>query len=207
MLFLTPNKEYRNVRAGYTLIELVVAIGLFATVALMASSAFLGVVSSNKKTLAIRTTMNNLNSAIESMSRDIKTGLRYHCEPALTPGATDAPSDCSSPDGGGYIALEKQGGDFTTTSDQVVYRLGSGGNPNCSNTQICKSVDGGTNFFAVTAPELSITGLAFRVFGTSPGDKKQPRVVIVITGSSGTGNEKSTFSIETTVSQRLPDQF
>ncbi len=197
--------EYDGVCGGYTLIELVVAVGLFTTVAIMSSAAFLGVVASNRKTLAIRTAMDNLNSAIEGMSRDMKTGTAYHCGAA---GAITAPSDCVS--GDAYIAFEGQSGDPSISSDQIVYRLGPAGALCPSSEQICKSVDGGASFFAVTAPppELRITGLAFRVFGTNNADKKQPRIVIVIRGTSGVDERsKSVFNIETTISQRIPQKL
>lgn len=208
MKHIKQNKIYSHSIGGYTIIELVVAVGLFVVVALISSSAFLGVMASNRKTLAMRTAIDNLDSAVESMSRDMKTGFSYHCETSWPPsGDISAPGDC--PVGGGYMALESQGGDTSNTGDQIVYQLGST-DPNClSPEQICKSTDGGTSFFAVTAPppELHITGLAFRVFGTSIVDTKQPRIVIVILGYAGNGNSKSTFDIETSVSQRNPDQF
>jgi Tfp pilus assembly protein FimT len=205
MPFSTQNKKYSPV-GGYTVVELVVAVGLFVTVALISSNAFLGVMSSNRKTLAVRTSMDNLNSAIESMSRKMKTGFSYHCGVS---GSVSAPQDC--PSGDSYIALEGQNGNPNISSDQVVYRLGPAGALCPSPKQICFSTDGGATFFALTAapPELSIDGLAFRVYGApaddSPSLPKQPRIVIVIIGSAGVGISKSTFNVETTISQRIPD--
>lgn len=211
MIFIKKNKEYRNTVGGYTIIELVVAVGLFVTVALIASSAFLGVMASNRKTLAMRTAMDNLNFAIESMSRDMKTGFMYHCDTSVLTGSIDVFQDCPLSSGGAYIAFEGQNGNSSLASDQIVYQLGST-DPNCpSPEQICKSIDGGTSFFAVTAPppELHITGLAFRVLGSDPSDSpaKQPRITVVILGYAGIGGAQSSFDIETTISQRLPDQF
>jgi type II secretory pathway pseudopilin PulG len=202
MAFFKKNRTDEKLRGGYTIIELVVAVGLFVIVALISSSAFLGVVASNRKTLAMRTVMDNLKSAIESMSRDMKTGSMYHCGSG---GAIDTTNDCSS--GSAFLALEGQNGDSNTSADQIVYQLGST-DPNCpSSEQICKSIDGGASFFAMTAPppELHVTGLAFRVFGSSNTDTKQPRIVIVILGYAGANKTESIFDIETTLSQRNPD--
>lgn len=203
MLFGTNNKIYPSTVGGYTIIELVVAIGLFVIAALVASSAFLGVMTSNRKALAMRTAMDNLNSAIESMSRDMKTGSVYHCGSA---GSIGTALDC--PGGDSYIALEGQNGNPSLLGDQIIYRLGPAGS-NCLSQQICRSDNGGASFFAVTAPppELHVTGLTFRVFGSSNADTKQPRIVIVIIGYAGVGTSKSIFNIETTVSQRNPDQI
>ncbi len=198
----------RRKGGGYTVIELIVSVGLFSAIVLLASSAFFGVVSSNRKTLAVRSAMDNLNFAVESMSRDMKTGFTYHCGAF---GLIDAAQDCI--DGASYISFEGQYGDMTTPDDQIVYRRGDPSFPNCpSPQQICRSVFGGAadSFLAITAPppELSITGLAFRVYGSREGftsDVDQPRVTIVIIGTAGAGVAASTFDIQTTVSQRLPD--
>lgn len=204
-MFIAQNKKYPHSTRGYTLIELVVAVGLFTIVVLMTSSSFLGVMAANRKTLAVRTAMDNLNAAIENMSRSMKTGSAYHCGSG---GDISAPRDCSS--GGTYLSFEGQNGDPNTSSDQIVYLLGPAG-ACLSSKQICVSNDGGTTFAALTAPppELSVDGFAFRVYGSDPSGvpAKQPRVVIVMIGSAGLGTAQSTFNIETTVSQRLPNQL
>lgn len=211
MSFTTKNKEYKNTRGGYTIIELIVSMGLFLAAVLMASSSFLGVMSANRKALAMRTAMDNLNFAIESMTRDMKTGTAYHCGSSAF-AFINEPRDC--PNGNIYIAFEGQSGNPTTNADQIVYQRGNPVFPNCKDIgQICRSATGGvpnSSFFAMTAPqpELSINGLAFRVYGSaqsSVGDMNQPRITIVILGSVGAGSAASTFDIQTTVSQRLPD--
>lgn len=207
MIRTKQNKKQRGIGGGYTIIELVVSVGLFMVVVLISGAAFFGVVSSNRKTLAIRTAIDNLNSAMESMSRNMQTGSSYHCETIPPTGPIDTtPKDCSG--GGAYIAFEGQNGDSANPNDQIIYQFGPGACPYLN--QICVSTNGGATFFALTAPppELSIDGLAFRVYGSEPNDVpelKQPRITMVIIGSVGDGSTKTTFDIETTVSQRLPD--
>lgn len=213
MTFITRNKEYNEIHGGYTLIELIVSVGLFVAVILLVTGTFLSIMSSGKKTLAIHTAIDNLNSAIESMSRDIKTGFTYHCDEFTLSGQVDYPQDCFA--GSSYLAFESQKGNVNSPDDQIVYRLGDPSFPNClSPQQICRSATSGStpdSFYAVTAPppELSIDGLAFRVYGADDtvfgNDIKQPRVVIVIIGSAKVGKETSQFNLETTISQRLPD--
>jgi type II secretory pathway pseudopilin PulG len=205
MSFDIKKTKYTKRTDGYTLIELVVSVGLFVVVSLISSSAFLGVTVSNRRTLAIRTTTDNLNSAIESMSRNLKTGFFYHCGSS---GSIAAPQDC--PSGDTYLAFEGQKGDILTTSDQIIYKIGPAGTLCSSSKQICVSTDGGGTFYPLTAPppEVSIDGLAFRVYGSTQSDSpaKQPRIVIVIIGSAGIGISATSFNVETTISQRLPDQ-
>ena len=70
----------------------------------------------------------------------------------------------------------------------------------------------------ITSPDVTISKLTFYVLGSAPyisgdgqctpsnNDCLQPRVIIVISGSSGTKpNSKSKFTLETTVSQRQFD--
>lgn len=203
MIFFRKNRTHKITRGGYTIVELVVAVALFTVVVLVSSSAFLGVVVSNRKTLAARTAIDNLNSAIESMTRIIKTGTAYHCG---TSGVLSDPQDC--PSGDSYLELEKQKGDPTVLSDQIIYRIGPVGT--CGAGQICFSDDGGSVFVALTAPfpQLSLDKLQFQVYGSVPEPlitSKQPLVVIIIKGTAGTGTAETTFNIQTVVSQRLPD--
>lgn len=140
----------------------------------------------------------------------MKTGSLYHC--GSTP-PIDVAKDCTDNTvGASSVALEGQNGNSSFLGDQIIYQLGNAAFPHClSPEQICRSSEGNTpdKFFAVTAPppELHVTGLAFRVYGSSNLDTKQPRIVIVILGYAGVDKFKSTFDVETTVSQRNPDQI
>lgn len=199
MIFFTTHNTYPRLSGGYTLVELIVSMALFGVVILMASSAFLGVMSSNRKALAMRTALDNLNFAIESMTRDMKTGFTYHCGAG---GGIGTPQDCTSTPSS-YIAFEGQSGNPNSDADQIVYRLQDG--------RIERSSNAGGNFFPITAPppELTITRLAFRVYGSDglsdTNDARQARIVIVVTGSASSGNTATTINMQTSISQRLPD--
>lgn len=62
---------------GYTLIELIIAVGLFALVMTLASGAYLVMIGINRQTQGIATGINNLSFALETMTRDIRTGTNY----------------------------------------------------------------------------------------------------------------------------------
>src|SRR3989344_9617277 len=64
---------------GFTLVETLVALGLFAMVMVVAVGIILSVISSNRQNQAVNVVVNNLNYSIESMVRDIKTGFAYRC--------------------------------------------------------------------------------------------------------------------------------
>ena len=78
-MFTLNNKKM----GGFTLIEMMVSIALFAIVMVMSMGAILSIVAANKKAQALNSVMTNLNFAVDSMSRDIKTGYNYHCGPHI----------------------------------------------------------------------------------------------------------------------------
>ncbi|MEN9614165.1 MAG: hypothetical protein RLZZ347_472 [Candidatus Parcubacteria bacterium] len=63
--------------AGFTLLEMIVAIFIFSIVVTIASGAMLSMISANRKAQALKTVMNNVNLALDSMSRDIRFGASY----------------------------------------------------------------------------------------------------------------------------------
>ncbi|MFA6969108.1 MAG: prepilin-type N-terminal cleavage/methylation domain-containing protein, partial [Candidatus Paceibacterota bacterium] len=64
---------------GYTLIELIIAVGLFALVMLLASGAYIMMIGLSRQAQGIATGINNLSFALETMTRDIRTGTNYNC--------------------------------------------------------------------------------------------------------------------------------
>jgi prepilin-type N-terminal cleavage/methylation domain-containing protein len=66
-----------RVYRGYTLIELIVAVGLFAIVMTMAAGAYLVMIGANRQAQALSTGMNNIGFVMEEMARSIRTGTEY----------------------------------------------------------------------------------------------------------------------------------
>lgn len=62
---------------GFTLLEMIVSIGLFLTVLFATTSAFLAIVNADRASRSARMTMDNLNVALEDMVRLLKTGVGY----------------------------------------------------------------------------------------------------------------------------------
>ena len=90
---------------GFTLIELIVALGVFMMVMTITLSAFLNIIDIQKKTEAFRKVNDNLNFAMEAIMREIREGTKY------------CPSGCAS-------------GSFSFTNkdlDTIKYELNTGG--------------------------------------------------------------------------------
>lgn len=172
---------------GFTLIEMTVSLGLFTIIMFIATSAFLNIVNTDRKARSVRIAADNLNIALEDMSRRIKTGSSYYCGAGGE--ALLSVKNCTS---GVNTIL------FFTNQDGTRTKYELSGN------SILR--DG----VPITSPEIkitSLTGLQFIVSGSAVGaaDNQQPMVVIVIDGSLGSGQTASGFKIQTTVTQRVYD--
>lgn len=184
---LVPKPYTLNLLRGFTLLEMVVSLGLFTVVIVIGLGALMSMSAAAQKTKSISIVMDNLNFALESMTRSLRTGISYHCGVG---GNIGEPADC--PNGASQIAFRDSLG------RTVVYRLQNG--------SIERSTDGGSVFLSVTAPEITIESMNFFVDGTTPGDSRQPRALIVVQGTAGERErEQSSFSIETMVTQRFFD--
>jgi prepilin-type N-terminal cleavage/methylation domain-containing protein len=118
---------------GFTLIEIIVAIGIFTAVITMALATFLNISNIQRKAGALRAINDNLNFSLELMSREIRSGKDY------------CPSfSCS-------ISSFK----FTNSQgEDIVYGL--------NNFSIERSVNGGSPL-RLTSPEIKIDNLEFIV--------------------------------------------
>lgn len=174
---------------GFTLVEMIVAISLFTVVLFIATSAFLSIVNADRKSRSVRIAIDNLNLALEDMTRKIKTGTTYNCAD-LDFGSTV--NDC--PAGGASLLFTNQDG---TRARYYWYS---------ANKAIMRTI--GTVTQRVTSPEITITKLNFIVSGSAVGvsgggtDTTQPMVVINIEGSVGTNLP---IKLQATVTQRAYD--
>ncbi|MFA6278552.1 MAG: type II secretion system protein [Candidatus Paceibacterota bacterium] len=166
-----------KIKRGYTLVELIIAVGLFALVMTLASGAYIVMIDLTRKAQGTATGIGSLSFALETMTRTIRTGTEYHC-PAITG------DDCSGGDSfstrnskGNVVSYELSGGSITQTQGSVSANL--------------------------TDPSVTVSSLTFYVSGTSTGDSSQPYVVITVSGtvSSGHGDPQS-FTVETGAAMR-----
>ena len=182
---------------GFTLIEIMVSVALFAVVMTISVGSLLSLIDANRKAQALNSVINNLNFALENMSRNMRVGSTYYCNTlSSVPPNIDTTNDCSN--GGVLFAFEGNGGDISDPTDQVVYRF--------IDSHIEKSIDSGATFVRITASEVTIDSMKFYVVGTTAGDSSQPRVVMTVRGTIGIGSKfQTSFNLQTTVSQRVLD--
>lgn len=191
-----------NKKSGFTLVEIMVAVSIFAIVALVATSAFITADRVNKKAQAMKTVIDNLHFALNVISFNLQQGGTYHCvkENELDNidnlGSNFTGANCSATAGDG--------------GPGIIFR-----SPKSGNTQIIayKLEDGkiwyklnNDPFTPITVDNLEIDDLRFYVDNVSESGstKKTPRVFFTVSGTAlaGQGLETS-FQIETVVSERI----
>ena len=174
---------------GYTLIELIVALGLFSFVMLLSSGAYLFMIGLNRQAQGVATGIDSLSFALETMTRTIRTGYAYSCDNCF-------------PSPGNSLTLTSSGGEGTIT-----YARGTQEGPNGIVGDIVETSTGAI----LTDPSVNVTSLAFYVTGTKnadspPDDFLQPHVTIVVSGTVIYGPDKTeAFNVQTGATMRGPD--
>lgn len=196
--------KYIYSKSGFTLIELMVASSIFMIIVLMAMGALLTTSNSAKRALALRTSMDNINFAMETMTRSIRMGTDYECVTSSAgvslPGTQNADCSLSSGAGGGaiiftpplhavqrdtaYQRVARLMGRYDTTATYALQR--------CSTTS-CEDL---------VSPNIDVQKLSFYVNGSDPIDKVQPSVYILMKGTINIKGEKISFAVQTMTSQR-----
>ena len=180
-------------KKGFTLVELMVAVSIFAIVMTISMGAILSIIDTSKKAQSLKSVMSNLNYALEDISRQVKTSRSFSSNASCgytpsNPAETQYQSNSLS-------LVNSEGTDVTyaLSSDNkvVVSTVGVNDTNNFDNTPI-------------TAEEVRVQYLCFLVEGEDAGDGLQPKVTIVIKGVSGDkAKTQSQFQLQTTVSKRV----
>ncbi len=192
-------KNKNKLKKGFTLVEMITSVAIFSMVMVIAMGSLMSVLNANKQNQAIQTAVNNLNLAMEMMSREIRVGSVYHCG---SDGAITDPKNCQT--GGDYLSFKSFEG------YQVTYTLKP--DPITGYQRIMRKKDDEDSLF-LTSNKVVIESLTFYVAGAQldggVSDNIQPRALISVGGHVDLGSVgdrgKSYFNLQTTVSQRLID--
>lgn len=190
---------------GFSLIEMMVAVAIFAVVMTMALGALLSMSETDRRAQTLKSVINNLNFSLDSMTRSIRTGRDYHCD--VSQGTLTNPRDCIGTPADSFAYRPSQGGTYAyklVSATDATSRALCGqatGSVGC----IVRSTDGGANYYSITAPEVYIDTLRFYVRGNGGND--QPMVTILISGTvTISARQDSPFNLQASVTQRLYDR-
>lgn len=178
---------HNNTKSGFTLMEMVVSLGIFSSIMLMSIGALVSVQNAQIRSSDEQIVQDNIRFALELMTKEIRQGNRYEGErPACISGCRQLTfvrrSDgsrvgyCAS--GGALLRFNVTGGQSCSLGSAVV----------------------------LTAEEAIVDGALFYILGQdqSPADG-QARVTIVmrVRAQSQSQKTETAMDLQTTVVQRL----
>lgn len=188
---------------GFSLIELLVSMALFIVVITMGIGALLVLINANLKAQNNNDAVSNIQFALDSMAREIRTGEAYYCTNGNeTVGDNTVRADCNK---GTYLSIIEGGKSITNDASnrRIAYRFNSGAG------SIERKIGSGS-WVRLTSPTVDITSMHFNVAGTAAkegvNNLAQPNVTIYISGEVvGVADTSSEFTLQTTVTKRLLD--
>lgn len=218
------NKNILNNQKGFTLLEMIISLAIFTIVAVVAVGALLKILDANRKSLTLKTAINNINFALESMSREMRVGRVYSCGTsengnfsAITNNSFNTNYNCSN------FTLDVSNGNDENGSWRFAFRS-SKKDPSDSNCNLIYAykmvtVDNGKrltlkkamqntcqqslndqDYYDVISPDVNITKSFINVSGNS----SQPYASFTFEGYVGVKEkDKTYFNIKTSVAQRV----
>ncbi|TSC84080.1 MAG: Uncharacterized protein G01um101417_349 [Parcubacteria group bacterium Gr01-1014_17] len=173
----------KNYQSGFTLIEMIMSVAVFTVVALIAAGALLAIADANRKAQTFKSVVNNVNFALESVARNLRTGSAYSS-------TSFARGNCLSGYMSGISFASQEGKSISYYLDKA---------------RIFRTVDG-KDSIGVTAPEVTVDRFCFLLGGTEAGDDIQPHALMLVGGVMRVGTKlESRFDIQTFITQRLLD--
>ncbi len=172
-----------------------VATGLFALIMTLVAGAYLVMIGLVHHTQGMSSGIDNLSFALETMTRDIRTGTAYSCD-------TTPHYDCSGLGTFYFTPMGGQPGDYT------YYSLDSDTNGNGMLEKTIKTANGTSIEPLTDSSTINITSLKFYLSGSTPGDAYQPYVTIVVSGkisSDEPDDPPQSFTVETSAVMRGTD--
>ncbi|MDC1205545.1 prepilin-type N-terminal cleavage/methylation domain-containing protein [Candidatus Pacebacteria bacterium] len=201
---IKPTQQHR----GFTLVEMLVSISIFTIVVTMSVGSLLVLIDANGRAQSTQLVMTNLTFALDSMTREIRTGFNWVCfdsggsAPAVP--AVPTTGDCSTVQD--TLSIVESGNSLTAgySNSRVTYWY------DATAGAIKRKLGGDGPWVSLTGSDIFIDDFRFVVTGTDRysvnTDKIQPIASIYIKGHAGAIAPKlKEFLVQTTVTQRLLD--
>lgn len=178
-------------RRGFTLVELLVAVGLFMITVSIATGGFVQALRTQRQVAALIAANNNVSMVIEQITREVRTGSNFCRTDDNTPTCHNVSGNLANgPNTSDLVFINANG-------VPVSYSLVNG--------SIARVENNGTPEF-ITGSNVSVKYLNFVLSGNLSGDGWSPRVTIVLgISAKESGVSGSVISLQTTVSARNLD--
>lgn len=223
-------RQQQRSTAGFTLVEMLVSLSLFTVVLTMSVGTLLILINANGRAQSMQLVMTNFTFALDSMTREVRTGFNWYCmdagaSPPSIPEREELQGCGSNP--GEALSIVESGSSLTdalscigppdSCSHRVTYWFDPdayGSDHGAIMRRLGTASEGG-EWVALTGPEIWVDEVRMYVTGVpryqTSGNIVQPIATIYIKGRAGvegTGSNsvrEREFDIETTVTQRLLD--
>lgn len=201
MNFLSStSQDSKETNSGFTLMELVISIGIFAVVVMAAAGIMISVFAAQAKAVAVKDVLDNARFALELITREIRTGsdIQYP----------------STPSGCPHLGIQFTSYNQGSAQERFYYweDTDSDGNPDAVMRVAMPSagtIDCGLTQ-QLTSQEVIVRSFILRKEGLNLGPEDgQPRITIgfTILSRDARYGEETDVSIQTTVVPRLRDSL
>ena len=182
-----------NKRQGFTLAELVISVGLFTILMSIAVGGFIQAMRNQRMIISLMAINDGMSLTMEQMAREIRTGYNF-CAKNYP---INTLPECNS--------LGDSEIQFVNANNQVVrYRLSNSG----IEKGIGEEIGGGFVYNKITADNVDVKNLDFRLSGNNAGDNHPPRITVGVSFSSNSPDVKKlniSIDAQTTISARIID--
>lgn len=207
-------------QSGFTLVEMLVSLALFTIVSTIATGTLLVLIRSNSDTVDEQLVMTSLNFAMDSMTREIRTGSRYFCDNAVDVVRTSSGHPLNGTDGAfmvqdcpsGAVGVSFREGGNSVSGNEVHQRIAY--YYDAPNQTIMRQV-GDNSPQSILSDDVRVTQMRFVVLNTDPLEREstligqhnihQPTVTIAIIAEADTADGVVPLALHTTVTQRALD--
>lgn len=198
--------------SGFTLVELIVVLGLFSSIATLSLGSLFNAQTINSRLQETQAILDNINLSVQTLTRDLRFGTEFYCGTSLPAVIPTVRRSCSSISTEGGSVLIFKSSDSVLDIDRVAYYV--------SNGTLYKDeyINGATTTLQMTSNEVAIDTLHFYVEGAQSSDGAndylnasdfdQPLITLLISGSTKSSHKSVTpvtFSIQTSISANEVD--
>lgn len=181
---MTHKSKIKNL-SGFTMIELLVAMGLFAILSGIVAGSFIGILRTQKTVLSLIAANDNANLAMEQMAREIRTGRNFSV-------SGDEKELC-------FVNALDQLVDYKFDSAPAEQNIKRGTG---SISDDCRRL---SNFSAITASGIRIKSLNFYLHNTDSFGGPTPSLITVALKVAGLRGllENIEINLDTSISSRI----
>lgn len=219
----------KNSANAFTLVEMIVSLGIFAVVAVVALGALVRIINANQKAQTLEAAMTNLSAALDAMSRELRVGSVFYCRnvSATSPytfvsnGVLDynfqaRPCDINNiskidPNQATVLAFISSRVDSTNSCNlATVYRFVTGSDgrlrlqkaeQSVCGTPVGQRTSSDSDFSDLLSPAITLDDYGVGVINSG----SYPLVFLRLIGHAGVKEiSRTDFDVQTSVSSRIP---